>query len=94
MKPKILLTLFFGLFGGLTSLFAQASDGSIRGQVSDPSGGAIVGARVTVTEQSTGLARTTLSNSQGAYVAAALPPRASMTSKRRRPASRNFARAG
>jgi hypothetical protein len=73
MKPKILLTLFLCLSCGLTSLFAQAADGSIRGQVSDPSGGAVVGARVTVTEQTTGLARTTLTNSLGAYVAAALP---------------------
>jgi hypothetical protein len=74
MKSKILSTLFLWLSCGLTAVFAQAVDGSIRGQVSDASGGALVGARVTVTEQTTGLARTTVTNSQGAYVAAALPP--------------------
>jgi hypothetical protein len=54
--------------------YGQAVDGSIRGQITDPSGGAIVGARVTVTEQGMGLSRSTVTNAQGAYVAAALPP--------------------
>jgi Carboxypeptidase regulatory-like domain/TonB dependent receptor-like, beta-barrel len=73
MKSKILSTLLLSLCCGLTSLMAQAVGGSIRGQVADPSGGALIGARVKVTEQTTGLARTTLTNAQGAYVAAALP---------------------
>jgi hypothetical protein len=73
MKTKLLPSLLLCLATGLPSL-AQTVDSSIRGQVTDPSGGAIVGARVSVTEQTTGFARTTLTNSQGAYVAAALPP--------------------
>jgi hypothetical protein len=73
MKLKMLPALFLLLGCGLTPLLAQEVDGSIRGQVIDPSGGAIAAARVTVTEQSTGLTRTTVTNSQGAYVAAALP---------------------
>ena len=74
MKPKILSTLFLSLLFSLTCLVAQSVDSSIRGQVTDPSGGAIIEARVTVTEQTTGMARTTVTNAQGAYVAAALPP--------------------
>ncbi|MGH7488507.1 MAG: carboxypeptidase-like regulatory domain-containing protein, partial [bacterium] len=56
------------LFGGLLPLGAQAVDASIRGQVSDPSGGAIVGAKVRVKDQATGFSRGTLSNGQGFYV--------------------------
>ena len=71
MKLQILFALVLSF--ALTPLLAQEVDGSIRGQITDPSGGAIAGARLTVTEQATGLTRTTVTNGQGAYVAAALP---------------------
>ena len=71
MKLKILFALVLSF--ALRPLLAQEVDGSIRGQITDPSGGAIAEARLTVTEQATGLTRTTVTNGQGAYVAAALP---------------------
>jgi Carboxypeptidase regulatory-like domain len=52
-----------------TSLHAQsASTGIVQGQVTDPSDSAIVGASVTLTDKSTSLSRTALTNDAGRYV--------------------------
>ena len=53
---------------------ASAQDtGSIGGTVSDKSGAAVAGAEVTITSTAGSLTRSTVTNSDGAYVAAGLP---------------------
>jgi hypothetical protein len=54
--------------------FSQVNFGRILGAVSDPSGAAISGATVTVTNVQTGASRTLTTESDGGYVAPALPP--------------------
>lgn len=62
----------------LTLLFALAAlaqnTASIKGLVTDASGAAVVGARVTVTSPTVGIERTTTTNSSGDYEVPALPP--------------------
>src|SRR5579863_1324595 len=53
--------------------FAQTV-GQVTGLVTDPSGSAIVGAAVTITNSQTNVARTTATNSAGNYVFPALQP--------------------
>lgn len=55
------------------SAFSQSTT-KILGSVSDASGAAIVGAKVTVKSAALGIERTTQTNSTGAYEVAALPP--------------------
>jgi outer membrane receptor protein involved in Fe transport len=56
--------------------FAQSSNGSISGIVTDDSGAAVPGVTVTSTNTATGVARTTVSNATGHYQIALLPPAA------------------
>jgi len=56
------------------ALFAQSSNGSISGIVSDDSGAALPGVTVTATNSATGVSRTTVSNAAGHYQVALLPP--------------------
>jgi hypothetical protein len=53
--------------------FAQRSTGSIRGTVTDSSGGVLPGVTVTATNAASGLVQTTVTNEVGLYVFAALP---------------------
>ena len=55
-------------------LFSQLNTGRISGAVTDQSGGAISGAKVTVTEVATGAARPLTSDSSGQYAAPNLNP--------------------
>jgi len=57
-----------------TPVWSQVNFGRILGTVSDPSGAAISGATVTVTNVQTSASRTLTTESDGAYVAPALPP--------------------
>jgi Carboxypeptidase regulatory-like domain/TonB dependent receptor len=52
---------------------SQEISGSIRGTVTDESGGAVNGTKVTAISTDTGFQRTAVSNSQGAYVLVELP---------------------
>ena len=63
----LVLPLFFG-----TMLFGQSSNAVVQGSVTDPSGAAIAGATVTVTNTATGLSQTTKSDSSGNYQVPAL----------------------
>jgi hypothetical protein len=75
IKLSKLATLVF-LCGGVTSLaFAQSQsiNGSIRGTITDSSGSAIPGARVTVKNRDTGYTRQVKADTSGLYVAPALP---------------------
>jgi hypothetical protein len=53
--------------------WAQSFRGSIRGQVTDPSGSVIAGAKLTAKNIGTGLQRETTTGSDGGYVLAELP---------------------
>jgi len=65
---------FIALFLVLSSaLWAADPTGTIAGSVSDPSGAAIAGAKVTVTNINTGLTRDTTSSASGGYVVPLLP---------------------
>jgi outer membrane receptor protein involved in Fe transport len=52
----------------------DASTGSIRGTVSDPAGGRIVGAQVVAVNSATGITYTAQTNREGAFVFDLLPP--------------------
>ena len=54
-------------------LQAQSFRGSIRGKILDPSGGVIVGAKVSAKNDATGLQRATMTGNDGAYVLTELP---------------------
>ena len=61
------------LFSSLSLAHAQTTGtGTITGTVADPDGGRVTGAKVTVTESSTHLVRSTATNSEGLYVLPAL----------------------
>lgn len=53
---------------------AQVQNGQFAGTVTDPSNAAVAGAKVTITNQGTGLSVTVAANQSGAYNATELPP--------------------
>src|SRR5262245_30171393 len=60
-------------FVSVVSLWAQATEGSILGTVTDPASAPIPSAIVTLRGENTGLVRSTRTNEVGEYVIAALP---------------------
>lgn len=76
-RPKSIdttLAILASLFLLFTAFaFAQSFRGSIRGVVTDPSGGVIPNAKVTAKNVATGLRRETSTGAEGAYVLAELP---------------------
>jgi hypothetical protein len=56
------------------SVVAQSPNGTINGQVLDPSGGAIADAGIVILNDVTGLRYTTKTNGEGIYLLADLPP--------------------
>jgi len=78
MKPRDLAYKISTIFIILTALFisitAQADQGRIGGTVTDANGGVVAGAAVTVTNESTGEARTVTASSDGAFLVVALKP--------------------
>jgi Carboxypeptidase regulatory-like domain len=84
MKPRasMILGISIALFTALTLVvlppraLAQStiSTGSIQGTVSDPSGAALSGAKVTITDQATGKSESLSTNSAGVYNSGPLTP--------------------
>src|SRR2546423_3544228 len=66
--------LFLVLFLVPLGAFAQSSNGSISGTITDESGGALPGVTVTVTNNDTHAMRSAVSNSVGHYEIPLLPP--------------------
>src|SRR4051812_50122059 len=56
-----------------TSASAQAVTGTLLGNITDSSGGAVPGVTVTATEVQTSISRTTVSNEAGHYTFSSLP---------------------
>ncbi len=73
--------------------FAQSYLGGIRGTVSDSSGAAIPDVKVTLTNQGTGVARSTISNSTGAFVFSDVDP-ATYSITAESPSFKKFERSG
>lgn len=73
MKTLAKLTLYVCLLVW-TALFAQSFHGALRGQITDSAGAAIAEAMVTLTEEATGLARSSISSSTGEFNFPSLNP--------------------
>ena len=75
-RVALLVAALFCLFVVTrSSLFAQTvNSGTVDGTVTDPSGGAIVGATVTLTDTATSFARTATTNDTGRYFFANVVP--------------------
>ena len=72
MKKNLLIVFFALLFA---PLFSKAQGlGSIAGRVTDPSGSAVAGAKVTATQQDTGFTRSAETDTDGLYVIPSLHP--------------------
>ncbi len=66
------LAVFLAL-AATSTLFGQATEGSVLGSVLDASGAAVVGAHVDVVSVETSFIRSTITNGAGEYVVANLP---------------------
>src|SRR5262245_4911983 len=73
MSKFLKMLLLFSLVA-LGSARAQAPTGTIAGIVTDHAGAAVSGARITITNRDSGLARSLVTSNEGDYSAAALPP--------------------
>jgi len=73
MKNHVIFGIF-ALFASLGMAFAQTSSGTISGQVEDPSGLAVAGARVVLTNELTGDARSATSDTAGQFVFTSVQP--------------------
>ncbi|HWQ33194.1 MAG TPA: carboxypeptidase regulatory-like domain-containing protein [Blastocatellia bacterium] len=71
---RLILTALLVLVFSSSLTLAQAVSGSIVGTVTDSSGAAVAGAKVTITEISTGISRNVETNADGGYVMPYLPP--------------------
>jgi Carboxypeptidase regulatory-like domain len=69
MKCTRLALIVPAVLAGPQRLLAQVDTGTIAGTVRDPSGAAVAGAQITVTEVRTNATTTVTADSSGAYVA-------------------------
>ncbi|HKV78008.1 MAG TPA: TonB-dependent receptor [Candidatus Sulfotelmatobacter sp.] len=75
-KVSLLAGLLFACLGFSASVARAQYRASLRGTVTDPQGGAVVGATVTLTNTDTGYTSTSISDADGMYQFNALPPAA------------------
>ncbi|HZG52755.1 MAG TPA: TonB-dependent receptor [Pyrinomonadaceae bacterium] len=73
MKSKITFLFFLLALSLVPATFAQTHRASIRGTVADPNEAVIVGATVTLINETTNERRTVVTNGEGEYSLAALP---------------------
>src|SRR5262245_28532723 len=64
----------FGLFLLYSTVSAQTTYGLIEGRITDATGGALLGATITVSQSTTGLVRTVMTNALGLYRVLNLDP--------------------
>src|SRR5262245_61469711 len=72
LVPFFCVLLFGLIFSGFS--FAQIKSATIVGTVTDPSGAVVPGAEITVTDQGTNVASTTVSDKSGAFTVPYLQP--------------------
>src|SRR5438876_4755896 len=72
MRRRLIEVVVILCIGLLTQIFAQTSNATLGGTVSDPTGALIPGVSLTATNTATGIATTVLSNEAGAYQFASL----------------------
>jgi hypothetical protein len=70
----VVLLLTIGLVFGVSICWGQGGNGSMSGTVTDSTGGAIAGARVSATNTGTGQIREAQTGQDGTYVVPLLPP--------------------
>ena len=73
-RVSLLLSVAFCAVAAPVLCLAQATTGSVSGQVTDPSGSAIQGAKVSITNVDEGLITTASTSSSGSFTQTALPP--------------------
>ncbi len=74
MNPRqFIQSIVFIATCGLTA-FAQNTTATLTGAVTDPNGAVVIGAKITVTDTRTGVAKTVTTNNEGVYFAPALQP--------------------
>lgn len=66
-RTILLFALFLILLGAAAPLLAQFETASVLGYVRDPSGAAVAGSSVTLTNQATGISSTARANGEGQY---------------------------
>src|ERR1700693_2382251 len=69
----VLLTLLFSLMGGVVA-HAQVTGATLTGTVTDPSGGVVAGAQISVKDTATGVTKEATSDSAGLYTIPNLAP--------------------
>ena len=74
MRLRFPLKSLFSIVLLATVAFGQSPNGTISGLVLDPSGSAIVGADILIVNDATGLSYPGVTNGQGIYAIASLPP--------------------
>src|SRR6267154_1209653 len=74
MKALRSIAVFLFVFCAFGIASGQTQEGRILGTVTDQTGGLVKGARVSITNVDTGVARTLETNDAGDYVAPSLPP--------------------
>src|SRR5262252_3282003 len=72
MNKSLMLAVTLLLFAA--SALAQTSRGTVSGIVSDPTGAVVTGATITLTNDQTGVSRTTNTNGEGLYRFEAVDP--------------------
>ena len=73
-KLRIIAALLLGIFLASAAVWAQAiSSSQLKGTVQDPTGSAVAGAQVTVTQTATGASRTVTTGTDGGYLFTELP---------------------
>src|SRR5689334_16462691 len=70
------LVVCSSILAGLCALNAQTDAGKVSGVITDPSGGAVANAAITIQNEVTGAERTTSTNAEGVYFLGQLPPAA------------------
>ncbi len=70
----LLFLTLVGFSGSDKSLFAQSTYGSLTGEVSDPSGAAIPGATIVLTNVGTSFPQTETTDGTGVYLFKLIPP--------------------
>src|SRR5580692_5571822 len=70
----LLFVILFGLATSGALVFGQGTNGSLTGQVSDPSGAAIAGASATLTNVDTNYPQVVNTDNAGIYVFKLVPP--------------------